>query len=357
VLTSKDVPGTNRFGTMYKDTPVLADDKVRCFGDAVALVVADNQKAAERALNLIKVEYEELPGVFNPIEGLSPEAPLVHENGNLLQHFKVRKGDVNEGFRQCVAVAENTFTTSMISHAYMELECSVAEYEQGMLTVWTSTQDVYGDRRQIAAALGLPLNKVRVVQMTTGGAFGGKIDVTTEILAALAALKTGRPVKVRFSREESMMISTKRHPVILKVRLGANKEGKLLAMEGEIYGDTGAYASLGAAVIRKCGLILTGPYYIPNIKVDTFCVYTNNPPAGAFRGFGIVQGAFAHESLMDMLAESLGRDKWEFRYQNALEPGLSVGTGQVLEHSVGIKGTLEAVKKYIAENPLTPING
>lgn len=356
VLTGKDVPGTNLFGTMFKDTPVLADDKVRCFGDAVALVVAENQTAMEKALNLIKVDYEELPGVFNPMEGLAPEAPHVHESGNLLQKFKVRKGDVDEGFQQCDAIVENTFTTSMISHAYMEVECSVADYDQDVITVWTSTQDVYGDRRQIASALDLPLNKVRVIQMTTGGGFGGKIDVTTEILAALAALKTGRPVKVRFTREESMMISTKRHPVILKVRLGANKEGKLLAMEGEIYGDTGAYASLGAAVIRKCGLMLSGPYYIPNIKVDTYCVYTNNPPAGAFRGFGVVQGAFAYESLMDMLAEKLGRDRWELRYQNALEPGLSISTGQVLEHSVGIKATLEAVKKYIAENPLTPTN-
>lgn len=352
VLTAKDIPGTNRFGTMYTDTPVLADDKVRCFGDAVALVVAENREAAERALKLIKVEYEELPGVFNPLEALAPEAPYVHENGNLLQHFKVRKGDIEEGFKQCAVVAEDTFTTSMLSHAYMEVECSVAAYDQGIMTVWTSTQDVYGDRRQIAAVLGLPLNQVRVVQMTTGGGFGGKIDVTTEILAALAAMKTGCPVKVRFTREESMMISPKRHPMILKVRLGANKEGKLLALEGEVFGDTGAYASLGAAVVRKCGLMLSGPYYIPNIKVDTYCVYTNNPPAGAFRGFGIVQAAFAHESLMDMLAESLGKDKWEFRYQNALEPGLSVATGQVLENSVGIKATLEAVKKYIEENPL-----
>jgi len=355
VLTAEDIPGTNRFGVVYQDTPVLSDDKVRCFGDAVALVVAESQEAAENALSLIRVEYEELPGVFSPEEGLAPGAPQVHKKGNLLQLFKVRKGDVNEGFKHCTAVVEDTFQTSMISHAYMEVECSVADYDQqGILTVWTSTQDVFGDRRQIAAVLGLPLNKVRVIQMTTGGGFGGKIDVTTEILAALGAMKTGRPVKVRFTREESMMISNKRHPVTLKVRLGANQEGKLLAMEGQVFGDTGAYASLGPATIRKIGLMLSGPYYIPNIKVDTYTVYTNNPPSGAMRGFGIVQGAFAYESLMDMLAESLGRDKWDLRYLNALEPGLSISTGQVLEHSVGIKASLEAVKKYIEENPLTP---
>ncbi|MBC7324812.1 MAG: molybdopterin-dependent oxidoreductase, partial [Moorella sp. (in: Bacteria)] len=353
VLTARDIPGKKHFGIVYQDQPVLAGDKVRCYGDAVALVVAASEAAAEAALPLIKVDYEELAGVFSAEEGMCPGAPQVHEKGNLIQHFKVRKGDVARGFGQCALIVENTFRTHMVEHAYLEPECSVASLDhQGNLTVWTSTQDVFGDRAQIAAVLGLPVNRVRVLQMTTGGGFGGKIDVTSEILAALAAFKTGRPVKVRFTREESMRATTKRHPMVIKARLGADREGRLLALEGEVYADTGAYTSLGINVVRKTGLHLSGPYAIPNIKVDTYTVYTNNPPAGAMRGFGVVQAAFAHESLMDMLAERLGMDPWAIRYKNALEPGLSVSTGQALKHGVGIKPTMEAVKKYLEDHPL-----
>lgn len=296
VLTARDIPGVNRFGLVYQDQPVLADDKVRCYGDAVALVVAESEAAAEAALPLIKVAYEELAGVFSAMEGMQPGAPLVHEQGNLVQHTKVRKGDVAQGFNQCHMVVENTFSTQSVEHAYLEPECSVASLDhRGNLTVWTSTQYVFRDRRQIAPVLGMPVNRVRVVQMTTGGGFGGKDDITTEILAALAAWQTGRPVKVRFTREESMRATTKRHPMVIKARLGADREGKLLALEGEVYADTGAYVSLGVYVVKKAGLHLSGPYYIPNIKVDTYTVYTNNPPSGAMRGFGVVQAAFAHE--------------------------------------------------------------
>lgn len=353
ILTAKDVPGLNRYGLVYLDQRVLADDKVRCLGDAVALVVAESERAAEEALGLIRVDYEELPGVFSAEEALKPGAPLVHEKGNLVQHTKVRKGDIAAGFSQSEVVVENIFRTQCVEHAYLEPECSVAAVDhQGNLTVWTSTQYVFRDRRQIAPVLGLPINKVRVVQMTTGGGFGGKDDITTEILAALAALKTGRPVKVRFTREESMRATTKRHPMVIKARLGANREGKLLALEGEVYADTGAYVSLGVYVVKKAGLHLSGPYYIPNIKVDTYTVYTNNPPSGAMRGFGVVQAAFVHESLMDLLAQKLQMDPWEIRYKNALEPGLSTGTGHVLKHGVGIKACLEEVKKYLEAHPL-----
>ena len=253
------------------------------------------------------------------------------------------------------AVVEETFRTNLVEHAYLETESSIAMFDpQGLLTVWTTTQDVFGVRRQMAPVLGLSQNRVRVVQMTTGGGFGGKIDVGTEILSALAAMKTGSPVKVRYNREESMRASPKRHPVVIKARLGANRDGFLQALEGEVLADTGAYASLGPATIRKCGISLSGPYYIPNIRVDTFTVYTNNPTSGAMRGFGMLQSAFAYESLMDMLAEALGMDPWEFRYRNALEPGISISTGQVLQESVGIKPTLLAVRKYMEENGLEP---
>ncbi|MGI9861474.1 molybdopterin cofactor-binding domain-containing protein [Moorella naiadis] len=353
VLTAKDIPGINRYGLVYLDQPVLADEKVRCYGDAVALVVAESESAAEAALQLIQVDYEELPGVFSPEEGLQAGAPLVHEKGNLVQHTKVRKGDIDSGFSQCDVIVENTFHTQCVEHAYLEPECSVAAVDhQGNLTVWTQTQYVFRDRRQIAPVLSLPVNRVRVIQMTTGGGFGGKDDITTEILASLAALKTGRPVKVRFTREESMRATTKRHPMVIKeARLGASKEGKFLALEGEVFGDTGAYVSLGVYVVKKAGLHLSGPYYIPNIKVDTYTVYTNNPPSGAMRGFGVVQAAFAHESLIDALAARLNMDPWEIRYKNALAPGLSTGTGHVLQHSIGIKATLAEVKKYLETHP------
>lgn len=353
VLTAKDIPGINRYGLVYSDQRVLADDKVRCTGDALALVVAETERAAEAALSMIRVEYEELPGVFSAETALEPGAPIVHEKSNLVQHTKVRKGHVESAFRQCEAVVQETFQTQCVEHAYLEPECSVASVDRhGNVTVWTSTQYVFRDRRQIAPVLGIPINRVRVIQMTTGGGFGGKDDVTTEILAALASYKTGKPVRVRFTREESMRATTKRHPMTIKCRLGADGLGRLLALEGKIYADTGAYVSLGVYVVKKAGLHLCGPYYIPNIKVDTYTVYTNNPPSGAMRGFGVVQAALAHESLMDMLAERLKMDRWEIRYKNALEPGLSTGTGHVLEHGVGIKATLARIKEYLDKHPL-----
>lgn len=353
VFTSKDIPGVNRYGVAIADQPVLADDKVRCYGDAVALVVAENEEIVEAATKLIRVDYEELPGIFSPEDGLRPDAARVHEKGNLLQHTTLRKGDAVAAFEQCDVIVENTYQTQCVEHAYMEPECSVASVDhRGNLTVWTSTQYVFRDRRQIASVMGMPINKVRVIQMTTGGGFGGKDDITTENLAALAAIKTGRPAKVRFSREESMSATTKRHPMLIGARLGANSEGKLLALEGTVYGDKGAYASLGPYVVKKTGLHLGGPYYIPNIKVDTYAVYTNNPPCGAMRGFGVTQAAFVHESLIDILAERLHMDPWEIRYKNALAPGLSTGTGHVLHQSVGIKQTLAEIKNYLTTHPL-----
>ena len=353
VLTAADVPGHNRYGVAIADQPALADDKVRCTGDAVALVVAESEEAAQAALSLIHVDYTELPAVFSPQEGLALHAPYVHGETNLLQHTKVRKGNIEEGFADAAEVVEGEFRTVPIEHAYLEPECSVAAVDHaGNLTVWTSTQYVFRDRRQLASVLALPANSIRVIQMVTGGGFGGKDDITTEILASLAARKTGRPVKVRFDRRESMRATTKRHAVLMRVRIGADRDGRLLALEAEVFADKGAYASLGAYVIKKLGLHLSGPYYVPNIKADTYAVYTNNPPGGAMRGFGVVQAGFAHESLMDMLAERLGLDPWEIRYRNALVPGLSTGTGHVLHTSVGIRATLSEVKNYLEAHPL-----
>jgi CO/xanthine dehydrogenase Mo-binding subunit len=252
-----------------------------------------------------------------------------------------------KGFALSDVIVENTYITQAVEHAYIERECSVATSNlSGYLTIWTPTQSVNRDRRQISKALGLKFSQVRVIQTTTGGAFGGKDDITSEMYSALLASYTGRPVRYSMTREESFYSTTKRHPFKIVCKTGANKEGKLMALEGKIYGDTGGFASLGPFVVKRGGLHLSGPYHIPNIKVDTYTVYTNNVPSGAFRGFGVPQSAFAHESQMDMLAEKLNMSPVDIRLLNCLRPGLSNATGQVFQHGIGIGKTLEIAKEY-----------
>ena len=353
VLTAKDIPGTNLFGLSILDQPVLADDKVRMMGDAVALVAADTVDIAEGALLKIKVRYEELPGVFTIEDALKEDAPKVHEKGNLLQHTKVRKGNVAEGFAKSAVIVENTYQTQRADHAYIEPETSIARVEHdGVLNVWTSTQYPFRDRRQIAPVVGMPVNRVRVIQMVTGGAFGGKDDITTEIQASLLALKTGRPVKVVWSRHESMVCSTKRHPMKIWIKTGVDKNGMLMAVEGNVYSDKGAYCSIGHFITKKAGLHLAGPYLVPNIHVDTYAVYTNNTICGPYRGFGILQAAFAYDSQMDILAEKLGLSPLEIRMRNALKNGLPNATGQVFETGVGFYDTLLRAKEYMEAHDL-----
>ena len=348
VITAKDIPGINRFGLAIADQPVLADDKVRMMGDAVALVAAETLEIAEEACRLIKVDYEELPGIFTIEDALQKDAPKVHENGNLLQHTKLRKGDIAEGFAKSDIIIENVYRTQRVEHAYIEPESSVAclGYD-GVLMVWTSTQYPFRDRRQIAPVINMPVNMVRVVQMTTGGGFGGKDDITTEIQAALLAVKTRRPVKMIWSRQESMISSTKRHPMKIWVKTGATKDGMLTALEGKVYSDKGAYCSIGHFITKKTGLHLAGPYFVPNISVETFALYTNNTLCGPYRGFGILQASFAHESQMDILAEKLNLSPLEIRMKNALRTGLPNSTGQVFESSVGFYETLLRAQEHM----------
>ncbi|MEW6622772.1 MAG: molybdopterin cofactor-binding domain-containing protein [Bacillota bacterium] len=347
VLTAKDIEGTNRYGLAVQDQQVLVEDKVRYMGDAIVAVAAESEEIAAEAINRINVIYEELPVISTVEDALKDEAVKIHEKGNLLQHTKVRKGNVEEGFAQADVVIENTYYTQCVEHAYIERECSVASCDpDGNITVWTSTQYPFRDRRQIANALGLKFSKIRVIQATTGGGFGGKDDITTEIISALLAYKTGRPVKYAMTREESFYTTTKRHPFKIYCKTGATKDGKLTALEGAIYADTGAFSSLGIYVVKKAGIHLAGPYYVPNVKVDTYTVYTNNVASGAFRGFGIPQAAFAHESQMDILAEKLGISPVEIRLINCLRPGLTTSTNHCLYHSVGISKTLEIAKEY-----------
>ena len=367
VVTHEDVPGRNAHGVVSIDWPVLCDHKVRYAGDAVAIVAADSQDIATAALDLIEVDYEELPAVTNPIAALQPDAPQVHEerpDGNLLKHIKVGKGDVEKGFAAADVIVDQTYRTPTTEHLFLEPECSIgvpagynptrfggvcdAMADRGetarhdKTTIYVGSQIPYGDRDQAAAALGKQPDNVRVVATLMGGGFGGKEDITGQIHAALLAEATGRPVKMLYSRQESLLVHPKRHATVIRMRTGATQDGKLTAVEATLYGDGGAYASLSEKVLTRATTHASGPYDVPNVRVDCFATYTNNVPAGAFRGFGVTQSCFAAESNMDILAGKLAMDPVEFRRRNALQVGSTTVTGQVMRESVGL---LECIDK------------
>lgn len=348
VLTAKDIPGINRYGIAFQDQYALVEEKARYVGDPVAILAAESEEVAKDAIKAIRVKYKKLPVVTNTKEGLAAGAPKVHEKGNLILHNKTRKGNVEEGFRQADIIVENTYRTQAVDHAYIETEAGIGKKDaKGNLVIWSGNQCPFRDRRQVAVVLGVPENRVRVIRATTGGAFGGKDDITVEIHIGLLVQATGRPVRLVLDREESFLSQTKRHAIEMWTRWGVTKEGKLCAMEGKVYGDTGAYAGLGPFVVKKCGIHLSGPYYIPNIKVDSYSVYTNNIIASAMRGFGVCQAAVAHESQMDELAKKLGINPLQFRLMNALDNGLSTATGQRFDEGVGIKATLEKLREVV----------
>ncbi len=352
VLTSKDIPGLNKYGIAFEDQYALAEDKVRYIGEPVALVAAECDEITRDAVKAIKVDYEMLPVIRNPHEGLASGAVRVHEKGNLVLHGKVKKGDIAVGFKNADVIVENTFKTQVIDHAYLETESGVGMIDhQGNLVIHSANQGPFRDRKQVSVVLGMKENRIRVIRATTGGAFGGKDDITVEVHIGLLVQATGRPVRLVLDREESFLSQTKRHAIEIWTKWGATGGGKLCAIEGKVYGDTGAYAGLGPFVVKKCGIHLVGPYYIPNIKVDSYCVYTNNIIASAMRGFGVAQAAVAHEGQMDELAKKLGINPLEFRLANALDIGLSTSTGHVMGEGVGIKATLEKLKEVVQGDP------
>lgn len=352
VLTAKDIPGRNLYGIAFQDQEALVESKVRYEGDAVALVAAESEEIARDAVRAIRVRYKELPVLTNPHDALAEGAPKIHEKGNLVLHSKTRKGNVEEGFRQADVIVENTYRTHVVDHAYMETESGVGTIDpQGNLVIYSANQCPFRDRRQVATVLRMRENKVRVIRATTGGAFGGKDDVTVEVHIGLLVQAAKRPVRLVLDREESLISQTKRHAIEMWTRWGATRGGKLCAMEGRVIGDTGAYAGLGPFVVKKCGIHLSGPYYIPNIRVDSYSVYTNNTIGSAMRGFGVTQAAVAHEAQMDELAKKVGINPLEFRLMNALENGLSTATGQEFEEGVGIKATLEKLKEVVLNDP------
>ena len=345
VLTAEDIPGRVNHGEIIQDWPALVGigEKARYVGDAIAIVAADTQEIANKALDLIDLEMGSLPIVTNPVDAKKDGAPLVHESGNLLKHIKVDKGDIQKGFKEADVIIEDTYYTPSYDHAFMEPECSIARpLEDGKMEVYVGSQIPYSDRDQVAAALDLPLDKVRVRSPLVGGGFGGKEDIAGQIHAALLANATGKPVKVLYDRHESLIVHPKRHATQINVKLGFKKDGTLIAAQTELYGDTGAYASLGAKVMGRATTHSTGPYIVPNVKINCYAMYTNNPPSGAFRGFGALQAAFAIECLMDQAAEKLGIEPVELRRMNALREGAITNTGQYLKESVGL---LECIEK------------
>jgi len=353
VLTADDVPGEKHHGLLTSDWPVLAYDKVRYVGDAVALVAAESAEIAEKALELIAVEYEPLPVVDSVLAALRADAPLVHpanENGNLLKHIELRKGDVEEGFAQSDVVIEEVYRTPMSEHLFLEPESSLAVPDQdGSLTVYVGSQIPYADRQQVAASLALPEDKVRVRHMAAGGGFGGKEDIAGQIHAALLAQVTGKPVKLTYTRRESLIVHPKRHATVIRLKTGATRDGRLLAVEAHILGDAGAYASLSEHVMTRAVTHAAGPYDVPHVKIDCDALYTNNPPAGAYRGFGATQVQFAVETQMDVLAERLGLSPFAFRQKNALRTGGVTATGQRLTESAGLPETIERVRLKVRE--------
>lgn len=357
VLTAADVPGSLNHGLIKQDWPVLAYDKVRYVGDAVAIVAAETPEQAEAALAAIQVEYEPLPVVSSAEQGLLPDAPHVHADGNLLQYIEVDKGNVSEAFAASDLIIERTYRTPIGEHAFLEPEASFAvpDVETGSLTVYVGSQIPFADRAQIAASLAIPEERVRVVHMPTGGAFGGKEDICTQIHSALLAHATGRPVLMVLSRAESLRVHPKRHATTIRVKSGVTRDGRILAQHVHIVGDTGAYASLGVPVMTRAATHAAGPYDIPNVRVECYAVYTNNPPAGAFRGFGATQAHFASESQMDIIAHELGVSPFELRRRHALRVGAATSTGQVLHESVGLLECLEQVEAALnsaqAESP------
>jgi CO/xanthine dehydrogenase Mo-binding subunit len=347
VLTHKDVNGTNLHGLIRRDQEALCSTKVRYLGDAIAIIIATDEETAAEATKHIRVDYKVLPGVFNFDDALKPDAPKIHAEGNVLGEKHLRKGDAAKAMAEAEVVVEDTIQTQTCDHAFLDLEAGRAKWDGKMLTIEVPGQWLHEECRLIALALGLPVEKIRIIQPATGGAFGGREDISIQIYLGLCALKLkGKTICMRYSRSESMIVRHKRHPIRIHYKLGAKKDGTLTAAQVTFYVDKGAYASTGIAVMRKASSHATGPYKVPNISVDVLGVFTNNNPCGAMRGFGAAQTAIAYEGLMDRLATKLGMDKAELRMKNLVKSGDEVTTGQIVPYATAVE-CFDAVLKKI----------
>ncbi len=347
VITSVDVPGEDGFGVFVNDQPIMARGKVRYVGEAVAAVAAEDPLIAKRALSSIEVVYEPLPAVFDPDEALRAGAPVLHDYApdNVTKHIPIRVGDVDKGLAESDLVIEETYSTQQIEHAYLEPEAGLAYVDHdGVVTIVSPDQNITHHRHMLARIIAKPISKVRFIMSPVGGGFGGKEDMIYQGMLALLAMKTQRPVRLVFTREELIISTAKRHPSRTVLRMGLMRDGRIRALQMQMICDGGAYGLSTEGVMRKAAILAAGPYVIPNVRVDTFGVYTNNTPSGAFRSFGALQTAFATESHLDICAERLGLDPFHIRRINAMRDGAVTHTKAKLG-SVSLTRALDALEK------------
>ncbi len=349
VVTAEDVPGERWVGLLETDWPVFvaAGEEVRCVGDVIAAVAAESEVEARAAADQIEVEYDVLPPVLDPRRALERGAPRVNPaHENLLSRSVIRRGDAAAALAASAHTVSGVWKTQRIEHYFLEPEAALAvPRPDGRLHLYTQGQGVFDDRRQVASVLGVPEEQVFVELVPSGGAFGGKEDLSIQAHAALLARVSGRPVKLVLDRRQSIRLHPKRHPVTIELAAGCDASGRLTAVRARFVGDSGAYASVGAKVLERAAGHACGPYRVANVDIESLAVYTNHPPCGAMRGFGVPQAAFAIEGALDLLAAKVGLDGWEIRWRNAIEAGDTLTTGQRLAKSVGIRKTLLAVKE------------
>mgnify|MGYP000029315696 FL=1 len=342
IVTAKDIPGKNIVPLIIGDEPFLAEDRVLFYGEPVAAIAAISEEIAEEAAKKVKVEYEPLDPVLDVLKAIEPDSPKLHNYGNIASSYRIIKGDVEEGFKNADVVVEHVYKTHHQEQAYLEPQGMIAvPNPDDSITVYGTMQCPYYVQNAVSAVLGYPRHRVRIIQTTTGGGFGGKEDIPSRIagITALLAYKAKKPVKLVYTRDEDILVTSKRHPAIIKYKSGVTKDGKLVAIKIEMYYDAGAYATLSPAVLWRGIVHAVGPYKCPNISIEAYAVTTNRMPSGAFRGFGEPQVVFAHETQMDELAEKLGMDPAEFRLLNVLESGDATATGQIVK-DIGLKETL-----------------
>jgi CO/xanthine dehydrogenase Mo-binding subunit len=347
VITCADVPGEDGFGVFVHDQPVLARGKVRYVGDGVAAVAAEDLLTARLALSKIKVAYEPLSAVFDPDEAIRQGAPVIHEYApdNITKHIPIRVGDIAKGFAESDLVLEQNYSTQAVEHAYLEPEAGLGYIDHdGVITIVSPSQNITHHRHMLAKIIAKPINKVRFIMSPVGGGFGGKEDMIFQGMLALMTMKTRRPVRYVYTREESIVSTAKRHPSRSTLKMGVTRDGRIRAVEFRMVCDGGAYGLSTEGVMRKAAILGAGPYNIPNLKMDTYGVYTNNTPSGAFRSFGALQTQFATETHLDMIAEKLGLDPFAIRRVNAMKDGAITHTKQTLR-SVSLSRALDAGEK------------
>jgi CO/xanthine dehydrogenase Mo-binding subunit len=334
----------------------MARGRVRYVGEAIAAVAAQDPLTAKEAVKRIKVEYKELPAVFSPQDAMAAGAPVLHDyaQDNRVFHVPIRKGDVETGFAEAELIVEETYQTQPVEHAYLEPEAGLAHVDaDGVIVIQSPSQNITHHRHMLSRILAQPINKIRMIMTPVGGGFGGKEDMIYQGMLALAAMKSGRPVRYVFTREESIVSTAKRHPFHTRYRMGLKKDGTIIASEIQMIADGGAYGMSTEGVMRKAAILAAGPYVIPNVKVDTVGVYTNNTPSGAFRSFGAMQGQFATESHLDICAEKLGMDPVALRRINVMRDGAETHTKQTLG-SVAMLDVLDAAADAAGWEPGPP---